>query len=88
DVVASNPDYLGPAALNRAWTLLNDAKDGAREAILDAVSGGGGCHNCHSMGNCTRYCPSELNPTAAFAGLKRATAKRTWQRFIRGDWSS
>ncbi|MEO1711402.1 MAG: succinate dehydrogenase/fumarate reductase iron-sulfur subunit [Pseudomonadota bacterium] len=88
DVVASNPDYLGPAALNRAWTLLNDAKDGAREAILDAVSGGGGCHNCHSMGNCTRYCPSELNPTAAIAGLKRATAKRTWQRFIRGDWSS
>jgi len=24
DVVAWNPDYLGPAALNRAWTLVND----------------------------------------------------------------
>src|SRR5580704_11775596 len=24
DVVAWNPDYLGPAALNRAWTLIND----------------------------------------------------------------
>ena len=24
DVVAGNPDYLGPAALQRAWTLFND----------------------------------------------------------------
>ena len=27
DVVAWNPDYLGPAALNRAWTLVNDVRD-------------------------------------------------------------
>lgn len=74
DVVAANPDYLGPAALNRAWTLVNDAKDGARQGILDAVSGGGGCHNCHSMGSCVRHCPNELNPTNAIAGLKRASA--------------
>ena len=82
DTVAGNPDYLGPAALNRAWTLLNDAKDGAREAILDAVSGTGGCHNCHSQGSCTRFCPNELNPTASIAGLKRATAAAYWGRFL------
>ncbi|HEY9531818.1 MAG TPA: 2Fe-2S iron-sulfur cluster-binding protein, partial [Burkholderiales bacterium] len=29
DVVAWNPGYLGPAALNRAWTLVNDVRDGA-----------------------------------------------------------
>ncbi|MDA0656561.1 MAG: 2Fe-2S iron-sulfur cluster-binding protein, partial [Proteobacteria bacterium] len=28
DVVAWNKDYLGPAALNRAWTLVNDVRDG------------------------------------------------------------
>ena len=27
DVVKWNPDYLGPAALNRAWTLVKDARD-------------------------------------------------------------
>ena len=27
DVVAWNPDYLGPAALNRAWTLVKDVRD-------------------------------------------------------------
>ncbi|OSQ51748.1 hypothetical protein MGEO_07520 [Marivita geojedonensis] len=76
DTVAGNPDYLGPAALQRAWTLYNDAKDADRDAILDAVSGQGGCHSCHSMGSCTAYCPNELDPLSAIAGLKRATAKR------------
>ena len=31
DVVAWNPDYLGPAALNRAWTLQRDVRDGAHD---------------------------------------------------------
>ena len=80
DTVAGNVDYLGPAALNRAWTLLNDAKDDGRPAILDAVSGKGGCHNCHSMGSCTAYCPNDLDPMSAIAGLKRETSKRFFWR--------
>ena len=76
DTVAGNPDYLGPAALNRAWTLVNDSKDSGRAEILVAVSGGGGCHNCHSMGSCAQFCPNELNPMNAIAGLKRETARR------------
>ncbi|MDD9910532.1 MAG: 2Fe-2S iron-sulfur cluster-binding protein [Ahrensia sp.] len=76
DTVANQPDYLGPAALNRAWALINDEKDAARQEILDAVSGTGGCHNCHSQGGCAHYCPNELNPMASVAGLKRATAMR------------
>lgn len=81
DTVAGNPEYLGPAALQRAWTLLNDAKDVGRQAILDAVSGSGGCHNCHSIGSCTAYCPNELDPLSAIAGLKRETARSFfWRR--------
>ncbi len=80
DTVSGNPDYLGPAALQRAWTLLNDAKDDSRETILDAVSGSGGCHNCHSMGSCTVHCPNELDPMSAIAGLKRETVKRLFSR--------
>lgn len=76
DTVAGNPDFLGPAALNRAWTLVNDAKDGARGEILDAISGRGGCHACHSMGSCAVHCPNELNPTRSIAGLKRAVTRR------------
>ncbi len=80
DVVAANPNYLGPAALNRAWTLYNDAKDGAKQSILDAVSQHGGCHNCHSMGNCSHFCPNELSPMASIAGLKRATTRSFFKR--------
>lgn len=80
DTVTGNADYLGPAALNRAWTLLNDARDAGRVAILDAVSDRGGCHNCHSMGSCTAYCPNDLDPMTAIAGLKRETAKRFFGR--------
>jgi len=80
DTVTGNNDYMGPAALLRAWTVLNDEKDEARNAILDAVSGTGGCHSCHSIGSCTTYCPNELDPMSAIAGLKRETAKRFFNR--------
>jgi len=80
DTVAGNPDYLGPAALQRAWTLLNDSRDADRDAILAAVSGKGGCHNCHSMGSCAQYCPNDLNPMRAIAGLKRETVRAAWGR--------
>lgn len=74
DVVAWNPDYLGPAALNRAWTLVNDTRDGAQRERLAAVAGDAGCHACHSQQSCREYCPKHLDPTGSIAGLKRATA--------------
>ena len=73
DVVAWNRDYLGPAALNRAWSLQNDTRDSAQEKRLQAVAGDAGCHLCHSQQGCATYCPNELNPTASIAGLKRMT---------------
>ena len=75
DTVAGNADYLGPAALQRAWTLYNDARDVGKQTILEAVSGAGGCHNCHAQGGCSHYCPNELNPVQAIAGLKQATTR-------------
>jgi len=72
DVVAWNPNYLGPAALNRAWTLLNDVRDTGNRARLAAVAGDAGCHACHTHMSCTERCPKQISPTAAIAGLKRA----------------
>ena len=79
DVVTWNPDYLGPAALNRAWTLVNDVRDAGRLERLRAVSGDAGCHACHSHVSCTERCPKKLSPTASIAGLKRAVAKAVVQ---------
>ena len=76
DVVAGNPNYLGPAALNRAWTLMNDVRDGSHDARLDAVTATGGCQNCHAQQGCSTFCPNNLNPTASIAGLKRMAVRR------------
>jgi fumarate reductase iron-sulfur subunit len=73
DVVAWNRDYLGPAALNRAWTLVNDVRDGGNRARLVSVAGDAGCHSCHTLMSCTELCPKALSPTRSIAGLKRAT---------------
>jgi len=74
DVVAVKPNYLGPAALNRAWTLVNDARDAMGGKRLSLVAGDDGCLGCHSQQGCQAHCPKSLNPTLAIAGLKRAVA--------------
>ncbi len=71
DVVAANPDYLGPAALNRAWTLVKDERDVKTIERLRAVAGDAGCHACHTHMSCTEHCPKQISPTAGIAGLKR-----------------
>jgi fumarate reductase iron-sulfur subunit len=75
DVVTWNRDYLGPAALNRAWTLVNDPRDAAQRARLEAVAADAGCHACHTMMTCTELCPKGLSPTRSIAGLKRASLR-------------
>lgn len=81
DTVRWNEDYLGPAALNRAWTLVNDERDAGNRDRLKAISAAGGCHSCHSHQSCQEHCPQTLNPTASIAGLKR----RTMQAYLRGE---
>jgi fumarate reductase iron-sulfur subunit len=71
DVVTWKPEYLGPAALNRAWTLTNDVRDVAQRERLSAVAGDAGCHACHTQMSCTERCPKFLSPSKSIAGLKR-----------------
>ena len=81
DTVRWNEDYLGPAALNRAWTLVNDVRDAGNRQRLSAIAADGGCHNCHTHQSCQEHCPVGLNPTRSIAGLKR----RTVEAYIRGE---
>lgn len=76
DVVAWDKDYLGPAALNRAWTLANDVRDKGNAERLKAVSHASGCHACHTHMSCTQFCPKAIAPTYSIAGLKRAVLRR------------
>jgi fumarate reductase iron-sulfur subunit len=81
DVVAWRPGFLGPAALNRAWTLVNDVRDVQQAERLRAVAGDAGCHSCHTQGSCTERCPKQIAPTLGIAKLKRRVAKAA----VRGE---
>ena len=77
DTVAGRPDYVGPAALNRAWSLINDERHVAQGALKKAVRADGGCFTCHTQASCTAHCPVRLDPAGSIAGLKAAV---TWGR--------
>ena len=81
DTVRWNAAYLGPAALNLAWTLVNDRRDAGQSARLTAIASGGGCHACHSHQSCQEYCPQSLNPTGAIASLKKLAVRA----YLRGE---
>ncbi|WP_137921023.1 2Fe-2S iron-sulfur cluster-binding protein [Hydrogenophaga sp. 2FB] len=71
DVVSWDKEYLGPAALNRAWTLFNDERHADPTDVLRKATSGSGCNSCHSQGSCMTHCPVELSPTGSIAGLKK-----------------
>ena len=62
DTVRWNADYLGPAALKRAWTLVNDGRDAGQTPRLQAARMSGGCHACHSHQSCKDFCPQIAQP--------------------------
>jgi len=75
-VVASNPGYLGPAALNRAYVLAADARETAHRDRLRLVSGDGGVHACHDVGSCVAACPVDINPLLSIMRLRKGPVDR------------
>lgn len=58
-----NKDYLGPAALTKAYRFNADVRDSAikqRLSILDEL--GSGVWDCVKCNECAQACPKELNP--------------------------
>ena len=80
DVVSWDKEYLGPAALNRAWTLFNDVRHADPKDVLRKATSGSGCNSCHSQGSCMTHCPVSLSPTGSIAGLK----KNALLQFLKG----
>lgn len=71
-MVATYPAYLGPAALNRAYTLQRDRRDQGFESRRDVLMGDGGVWQCHVMGDCVAVCPKGIDPRQAIQRLKLA----------------
>jgi len=61
--------YAGPAALNRAFTLLADSRDGLFAERLDRALLS--CYDCRTEFNCTEVCPKGISPTRAIKYIQR-----------------
>ena len=73
DLAGGANGFRGPAALNRAMTLVADDRDGARDERLRAVSAAGGVTSCHYIHGCSGACPKGIDPAASIRRLRRRT---------------
>jgi fumarate reductase iron-sulfur subunit len=70
-MVGWNEQYAGPAALNRAFTLMADSRDGAGAERWPLLLSEDALLRCHGQANCTEVCPMELSPTDSILKLRR-----------------
>jgi succinate dehydrogenase/fumarate reductase iron-sulfur protein len=72
-IAGTNRQYLGPAAINRAFLRLLDPRDAGGEQrmrILDQNADG--VWRCHTQFNCTAACPRGIDLTDSIVRIKRA----------------
>jgi succinate dehydrogenase / fumarate reductase iron-sulfur subunit len=70
-IVATNPHYLGPAALNRAYTLVGDVRDTAANSRLATVTGEDGIYCCRNAASCIEVCPAGIEPLFSIQRLRK-----------------
>jgi succinate dehydrogenase/fumarate reductase iron-sulfur protein len=75
-VVGLVPGFLGPAALNRAYTLAADVRDRAGTERRRRAAEDGGAYACHSVGNCVTACPVGVNPFLSIQLLRKGAIHR------------
>lgn len=72
-MVNNHEGYCGPAALNRAFTLLADERDALFIPRLTRTLES--CYNCRTEFNCTEVCPKQISGTRAIKYIQRLAVK-------------
>ena len=68
--------YLGPAVLLQAYRWIADSRDEKAGDRLDALEDPFRLYRCHTILNCTKTCPKNLNPAKAIAEIKKLMVLR------------
>ncbi|XP_054738856.1 succinate dehydrogenase [ubiquinone] iron-sulfur subunit, mitochondrial [Anastrepha obliqua] len=63
--------YLGPAVLMQAYRWIIDSRDENTAERLSKLKDPFSVYRCHTIMNCTRTCPKNLNPGRAIAEIKK-----------------
>ena len=69
--------YLGPAVLLQAYRWIADSRDERTGERLDQLEDPFRLYRCHTIMNCTRTCPKNLNPAKAIAEIKKLMMARS-----------
>jgi len=64
-------DYLGPAALVRAFRYLFDSRDEGMAQRIDILDRKAGAWGCQTLWKCTEVCPKEIPVTKLIGQIKR-----------------
>ena len=67
----SDPDYLGPAAMLKAYRYTFDTRDDGGEERLPVLDSDDGLWKCYTIFNCNQACPKEIDITRWLSALKR-----------------
>jgi succinate dehydrogenase iron-sulfur subunit len=68
--------FLGPAALLQAQRWIKDSRDERTGERLDDLEDPFRLYRCHTIMNCAKVCPKDLNPAKAIADIKKAMVDR------------
>ena len=68
--------FMGPAALLQAQRWIKDSRDERTGERLDDLEDPFRLYRCHTIMNCTKACPKDLNPAKAIAEIKKAMVDR------------
>jgi succinate dehydrogenase / fumarate reductase iron-sulfur subunit len=69
-VNADQPEYVGPAALTKAWRFADDNRVKNPERYLEAANALNGATLCDLVMNCVKACPKGVAPGGAIRKLK------------------
>ncbi len=79
-MVRWDPRFPGPAALNRAFTLLADSREGGAAARAPALLSEDAVFRCHGQAQCTAVCPMGLAPADSIGKLRRGAMRSLFLR--------
>ncbi len=65
------PDYLGPAALLKAYRYTLDSRDQGANERIGVVDSRDGLWKCYTIFNCVEACPKDIDVTRWLSALKR-----------------
>ncbi|MFW9768552.1 MAG: succinate dehydrogenase/fumarate reductase iron-sulfur subunit [Candidatus Thorarchaeota archaeon] len=69
-VNAENEEYVGPAALAKAWRFHEDSRSPEPERFLEVAKQSEGAPLCNLIMNCVKACPKGVAPGGAIRKIK------------------